>query len=318
MPLKHCPKCNKSNGPRSFFCSRCQQPFEKTLAKAKHLYVPLAAPIPHIATQPRYQSVPICNTTGPTSPTLKPNAFAGSLGTLNLDPGHEFDDLLGKTDALNILMASLAVYNQTKGRNRYHSVLVGGPSAGKSEIINRIVNVVGSDNVLRINSESASKAGMENEILSHPTELPAILAIEEIEKCNPDALLWLLSALDTRQEIIKVTARDGILRRKVPFVCVSTCNDLAKLERMHSGSIASRFTNKLHIPDMTDSMRREIFKLKIRAVPHSNEAWIDPAIDYCRSIGDLSMRKIESVLMCGQDRLLTGEYQRSLGATQKI
>jgi hypothetical protein len=311
MPLKTCRNCGIPNGPRAFYCGSCDEPFTATIAKSR------------VASQPKTQlayavSQPRTSVAATPIPTLRPDAFSDKVGLLNLDPKGQFDDLYGKTDALSVIMASLAVYNQTQGRNRYHSLLVGGPSAGKSEIANRIQNVVGPDNVLRINSESASKAGMENEILGCP-QLPPVLIVEEIEKIgDPQTLLWMLPALDTRQEIIKVTAKDGILRRKVPFVCIGTCNNLSKLERMHSGAIASRFTNKLFIPDMNDDMRYEILKTKIRILPNANEAWIPKAIDYCREIGDLSMRRIESVLMCGQDRLLTGEYQASLAATQRV
>lgn len=312
---KVCSACGHSCGPRNFFCTYCEEPFKKTIAKSKtiHSYVPLAAPVPHVATQPR---TVVCNTAGP---TLKPNAFADEGGILNLDPGSEFDDLYGKTDALSVVMASLRVFNQTGGRSRQHTLLIGSPAAGKSEILLRLSNVIGEENIMKINAESASKAGMENTILFYEGNLPPVLFLEEIEKTpHADSLLWTLPALDNRRKIIKVTAKDGIIPREVPFICIGTCNDIHKLNKFHSGSIASRFPNQLFIPDMDDNMRWNILKGKIKCLPNANDAWINPAIDYCRSVGNMSMRKIESVLMCGQDRLLTGEYQASLEATQKV
>jgi hypothetical protein len=235
MPNKICRSCHASVGPRSFKCSVCGSPFEGTIKKSQRMVFHNNSP-----TTTYNINIPISPQPQPAvATTLKPQMFSNNVGTLNLDPGDRFDDLYGKTDALSIIMASLAVYNQTRGRNRYHSLLIGGPSAGKTEMLNRIEETVGKENVLRFNSESASKAGIEEMILTYPSELPPVLIVEEIEKCpNPDSLGWMLPALDTRMQVEKVTAKEGPRSRPVPFISIGSCNSLAKLEKMHSGSIA--------------------------------------------------------------------------------
>lgn len=310
MPNKVCQSCGHSCGPRNFFCPCCEKPFTKTLKKAKHSYIPqmaLSTPPPAIA---------VSRMATPSS--IPAVAFkCEAPGILNLDPGNEFDDLYGKTDALNVVMSALAVYNQTNSRNRYHSLLIGSPAAGKSEIATRLMNVVGRENVLEVNAYDATKAGMEETILTYPGDLPPVLIYQELDKVkNEEAISWMLGALDTNQEIIRINKTDGLMRRKVPFISIATCNSLDKVKKFHGGAIADRFTNKLHVPDMTDDMRYAILTNKIKTLPNFNEKWVDKAIEYCHYVGDLSMRKLESVLMCGQDRLLTGEYQASLDATR--
>lgn len=309
---KFCPACDTHVGNATMYCS-CGHQFLKGSGSAPHAVAALPPAITRSA-DPISVFIPRIVV----GPTVTPYSFADSFGPLNLNPGDLFDDLYGKQEALGVIMAALAVYNQTNGRNRYHSLFIGGPSAGKTEIANRLEEMLGTDNVLRINSESASKAGMENAILEYPMQLPPVLIIEEIEKIgDPNTLLWMLPALDERRKIIKVTAKDGILTKPVPFICIGTCNNFGKLERMHSGAIASRFTNRLYIPDMDDDMRYKILLGKINKLSHYSEAWIEPAIKFCRESGDMSMRRLESVLMCGQDKLLTGEYQNTLRATSR-
>lgn len=317
MPFKLCPNqdCGEFCGVRSFHCPECGEPFPTTIKKAKGNV--------KIKVEGNRQSLVVnnnitVNPKGELKAAISPSFYADSCGQLNLDPGNLFDDLYGKEAAISITMSALNVYNTTGGSSRFNTLLIGSPAAGKTEVVNRIEKMVGEDNTLRFNSESASKAGMENEILNYPGDLPPLLIVEEIEKCHSDSLLWMLPTLDPlRQELIKVTSKEGMQRRKVPFICIGTSNDIDKLTKMHAGSIADRFPNKVFMRDMDDNTRRKILICKLQKLPYYNEAWIQPAIDYCREVGDMSMRKIEAVLLCGQDKLLTGEYQATLRAATR-
>jgi hypothetical protein len=177
-------------------------------------------------------------------------------------------------------------------------------------MVDAIENMVGTDQVFRFNCENASLAGIQDSILEHPGDLPPLMIAEEICKVkNPDDLLWMIAALDKRRELIKITARDGIRRRKIPFICIATCNNLEKLTKWHSGAVASRFSNKVFLDDMSDEIRAKILTESIKDLRNYDPAWIPKAIELGRKSGDMTMRTLESILVCGQEKLLTGEYQ---------
>lgn len=299
MPYKPCAKCDKLVGVRTLRCACGSETFVRLAKPARNS----VSVVNNITVNPSIDQ----------TKTVKPSFYADSCGTFNLDPGNAFDGLYGKDEPLSIILASLKAYNETRGESRYNCLAAGSVSAGKSELLNRIELMVGKENVFRFNGESASLAGVQNELLTYPGDIPSLLIAEEIDKCpNPDSLLWMLAALDTRRELIKISGREGIERRKVPFICLATCNSIEKLERWHSGAILSRFPNTFFIEDMTEEVMTLILTDKLKTLPYYDVAWIPPAIEFCRTIGNMQMRKIESVLMCGQEKLLTGEYQATL------
>lgn len=312
MPFKTCGKCQAKSGPRVLYC-KCGAPFIKTLKAFGHH---ITSKPKAVATVKNDANVVVNNNFmfqgNGSGFKFNPSDYHNSFGPLNLNPGTLFDDLYGKSDALTIIMSALKTYNDTDGAVRIHSLIIGSPSSGKTELLNRIELMVGKDQVFRTNSESMSKAGAENSILNFPGPLPPILIIEELEKTDPDNLRWLLSAIDTRQEIIKITAKEGVERRSVPFICIGTCNNLEKLQKMHSGSIASRFSNKVFVKDMDDSTLCKILIDNLHKIPNHDIRWAQAAIDLARELGEVSVRKCLAIMFCGREKLLTGEYAKIL------
>jgi hypothetical protein len=308
VPFKICPQCGTQTGPRTLYCHFCQAPFEKTLKKFGHT-VPVNTNTVNV-------NVSVAPSGKVKAQTINPKVFSDSCGELNLEPHNLFDDLYGKSEAVSIVMSALSLYNMTNGRSRVSNLICGGPASGKSEILNRFEQMLGRENVLRVNSETSTKAGIENEILNYPGNLPPVLMLEEIEKTQSD-LSWLLGILDGRGELIKVTAKEGMQRRRVPFICIATCNSLKKLEQMHSGSIASRFSNKIFIKDIDSSTMYQILLNKLKQIPNYDPCWIEPAIECCRQTGEFSIRRAEAILLCGQERLMDGSYQATLRATSQ-
>lgn len=311
---KTCVGCQEVNPSFNKNCQKCNAVFEKRV----NTYIPTGRPRgrPKKNTENLVLAAPRPEKTKATTEPVKfnPSYFADSPGVFNLDPGSLFRDLYGKDAQIDLIMSALRTYNDTMGQDRLHTLLVGDPSGGKSEITKRIIHMVGQENVLAFDGHSATVAGISNEILEYPGNLPPLLVIQEIEKSKAD-LSWLLGVLDTAAELVKVTARDGIRRRRVPFLCLATCNSLEKLESMHSKSIADRFIQKVFVKPMDEKTLFEMMKQEVRKIPDFSYSWIPEAIRLGKKRGDMSVRAIKGILLSGRERLLDGSYEKILAET---
>jgi hypothetical protein len=303
MPLKTCNACSTGNGPNAHACKGCGTPFSK---KGQTVHQMVASQPPAIV---RSVERPASNHG---VITIKPSFYENGDGAFNLNPNGAFDHLYGKDAALSLILSSLNAYNVTKGEIRPHCLAVGSPSSGKTTTLDAIERMVGKDNVFRFNAETASLAGVMNTILNWPDDnpLPPLLIAEEICKVkHPDDLLWMVQALDKHATIEKITARET-KKKVVPFLCIATCNNFNKLADWHSGAVASRFSsNTFYLDDMTDDIRRNILRETLKNIPNGNPAWIDKAIEFGHEVGKTTPRQLEGILVCGMEKLMTGEYQ---------
>ncbi len=188
-------------------------------------------------------------------------------------------------------------------------------NCGKTEVLRSLTKMLGSDAVMHFDATSTTSAGAK-QLLTESDKIPPVLCIEEIEKADEASLRWLLGVLDYRAEVRALKFRAGLVRRNVKLLCLATVNDFGLFGRMMDGALASRFSNKIYFPRPTREVLEKILEREI-AKSGGDVAWIAPALDYCLDKEDTNdPRRIITVCLCGREKLLTGEYQKVLAATQ--
>jgi hypothetical protein len=227
-----------------------------------------------------------------------------------------FAHIFDRDAQIGIVYQSIAVAMQSGFANRNHCVLYGPPGCGKSEILKSFKTAFGNDFVMEFDATSTTAAGARKELREVET-VPPILICEEIEKTDEGSLRWLLGVLDTRGEIRGCNYRDSSYARDAKLLCLATVNDLAKFNTAMSGALASRFSNKIKCPRPSRAVLERILDREIRKI-NGNAAWAKPAIDYCLNYeGTDDPRRAIAVALCGQDKLLSGEYQKWLQETSE-
>lgn len=217
--------------------------------------------------------------------------------------------------------ALLRGYN-TRWDKRFNCALIGPPGCGKSDICTTLRQTLGDDAVWELDAVATTKAGA-IKVLAERDVLPRIVVIEELEKCpTDDALSFLLSILDIRSAIRKVTAR-GNVEMEAKLFAVCTVNDEEKFLKMASGALADRFPTKIYFERPDRAMLARILKREIDEVDGSYE-WIKPCLDYCESaigtdgnIGVTSPRQVIAWCLTGGEKWVTGRFQEILNHTQK-
>lgn len=196
--------------------------------------------------------------------------------------------------------------------SRYHCALVGPPGCGKSDICQSIKRALGEDAVLEFDATATTAAGAMKELAEREI-LPRILLVEEIEKADEKAMSFLLSVLDLRSEIRKVTAR-ATIQRDTKLFAIATVNDVPLFQKLQAGALESRFANKLWFRRPTREQLSLILHREVTKI-NGDTAWIIPTLDYCESTDVTDPRTVTAICLCGREMLMTGEYQRMLADT---
>jgi hypothetical protein len=225
--------------------------------------------------------------------------------------GHIYD----RDSQIRIINSSLKAAQASGFEQRNHCLLWGKPGCAKTEALLGFEKMVGSHNVTKLDATSTTKAGAENLLLELDV-VPPILLIEELEKCNPLNLPWLLGVLDQRGEIIKTNARIGSQRKSAKCLCVATVNNLDELTRMMSGALASRFQHKIYFPRPNRTILEKILMREIIKV-NGSETWIGPILDYVLNIEKVNDPRRAISLLDGREKWLTNEYKDDLMAIRE-
>lgn len=194
---------------------------------------------------------------------------------------------------------------------RHHCLLYGQPGCGKTETLLAFEKIIGSTKVVKLDATATTKAGAENLILELKP-VPPIIIIEELEKCNPVNLPWLLGILDKRGEIIKTTGRKGYMRKEARCLCLGTVNNVDEFRNIMSGALASRFQHQIYFPRPTYAIMKQILEREIKEIEGGKMEWIEPALRQCIQFEACNDPRRAIAILDGGDRLLTEEYQKDL------
>lgn len=223
-----------------------------------------------------------------------------------------FEHLYGLESHIARVKSALAAGINSNWRNRFNTVLSGPPGCGKSDIALSMKAALGDGAVLSFDATSTTAAGL-IKTLNDLEIMPRVIIFEEIEKANADTLVPLLGIADQRGEINKTTAR-GSVDKSVKALCIATVNDFALFQRMQSGALDSRFSNKIHFSRPAREVSMRILRREIAKVD-GDQDWAEPALDYCESHGIVDVREMISICLCGADGLMDGSYQKMMDET---
>lgn len=304
MPMKTCKKCQHKCGPRSLYCPACKAPYINTLKAFGHIE------------QKNSQSVVVNNNINfSVSQQNKVPIPNFRTEDISLDPKHYFDHLVDRENQSNVLLSAARTAIESNFKIRNHVCLTGPACGGKTSLMESFSNTVGEDYIFRIDAPTSTQAGLVLDLLERAASIRFLL-VEEIEKVNSDHLRWLLGVMDERAEIRVCNAKSGYIQAPLPAMVIATCNDQEKLDKVMTGALSSRFSNKIYCPRIGRETMHKALKRYVDMI-NGDENWIEPAIAYCldeEKCDDL--RRMKAVLTEGRSRLLTGEYQSILRATR--
>jgi hypothetical protein len=214
------------------------------------------------------------------------------------------------------MMRPLRVAIGTDWEERHNTLLVGVPACGKSELMRRLKRMVGNDAVLEVDATSTTAKGLQD-ILAEKSIMPRVLLVEEIEKGSKELHEVLLSIMDTRGEIRKVTAR-GKIMQECRMVTICTANDMEKFRNSASGAIASRTDNVIYFQAASRATMYTIVlnRMKNLGLAEVKAAQIvNKVLDYAEGTDMWDTRSLISLAQCGGEDWLNGEYEKELAAT---
>ncbi len=236
-------------------------------------------------------------------------------GQIELEKNGFFDHIYERKHHVNIVYSALEAFKDSNMRNRFHCVLHGPPGCGKSDILISVSKMLGPENeaFIKFDATSMTEAGV-SKLLLESDFIPPVLIVEEIEKAPENHLRWLLGILDHRAEIRRTNFRIGNKARNVKMLCLATVNDLNLFKNSMSGALASRFAHEIYCPRPSRAVMEKILLREVERI-NGDTNWIEPTLSYC--IDDKGLddpRKVIPICLCGREKLLTGEYQKSLNA----
>jgi hypothetical protein len=236
--------------------------------------------------------------------------------TINLDRTGYFDHIFDREAAIEIMHSALATAVESDFQVRSASVIHGLPSSGKSTLVDAFAAMIGEENVYRIDCTCATQAGILTELMDAGTPIPyKLLILEEAEKVNPDQLRFLLAVMDQRAEIRVINSRVGYFHARWAPLTFATVNNMEKFQKVMGGALASRFSNQIYTPAITeDGIKRAICGAIASINPDAR--WAEAAFTYCKQYEpNADIRRMSAIAACGRDRLLDGSYQRILRQT---
>lgn len=236
---------------------------------------------------------------------------------VNIPQNHDsfFSHIYDRNEQIHVVLSAIKASITSDWRNRFHTVLWGKPACGKTEIFMAVRKMLGDDAVLMFDATNTTQAGAIKD-LTERSVLPRIMIVEEIEKADENSLRWMLSVLDQRAEIRKVTYRRSI-QRDMQLLTFATVNNHELFRRLMSGALFSRFANHLYCPRPDTMILRKILNREINQVQTGDSRWIEPTLEYAQRHNIYDPREVKSICLCGGDDLLTGKYQLILDKLRK-
>jgi len=279
-----------------------------------HLRISLSAHFdpPWVVMEEGQEPAPADIVEGPDTVDTIPPAIERPIGTINLDlPEDTFSRIYGRESQIRRIVDAISVGKDTNWLKRKHTLLSGPPGCGKTETMLTLAHALGKEGESWIwfDATSTSKAGAIESLMKAPV-LPPILFVEEIEKVQESSLRWLLSVMDERGEIRRTNYRVGSQVKSARLTIIATANNVDILRAMDSSALYSRFGNRIHFPSPDREVMEKILTREITEI-NGNQQWVNETLNFgFDKMGIRDSREILNILLCGRDRLLTGEYQR--------
>ena len=236
---------------------------------------------------------------------------------INLDKGNYFDGLVDREDQINALLSAVNAYTSSGFSIRPHTLLWGEPASGKTTLMERLVNMVGEDAVYKIDATTSTQSGLITDLFERSIR-PNFILIEEAEKVkDKEHLNFLLGVMDQRAEVRICNSRIGNLHMHLPALVIANVNDINKFDSFASRALSSRFSNRIYCPNISQDIMRQAIYNDVAAI-HPKMEWVYKAIEYCSKYEkNADIRRISTIVACGQDNLLNGSYQSILRRTTR-
>jgi energy-coupling factor transporter ATP-binding protein EcfA2 len=238
----------------------------------------------------------------------------GKLPSMDVNTLPEFKDLYGIDMQIKMMLTSIIAAYQTNGKRKAHTVLFGPAGCGKTTVLDKLDDLLGKENVVRLDAPCMTKSGLET-LLLEMKHIPAVIIIEEIEKCSENNLRTLLGIMDERSEICKTTV-SGSVTRSVNSLIFATVNDIEKFNKYLDGALSSRFKNKVFFPRPSEQTLNMILERDISKNGGKKE-WVKPVLDFAKELNVTDPRMILSWLING-DRLLDGSFQKDYREMERL
>lgn len=225
-----------------------------------------------------------------------------------------FDHLYGLEFKVEMARDALEAGIMSQWNNRFHTVFYGPPGCGKSDICQSIKRALGEDAVMEFDATATTGAGAIKDLAEREI-LPRVMIVEEIEKADEKALSFLLSVMDMRAEIRKVTARATIERSTKLFI-IATVNNMDLFKKMAAGALASRFSTKVKFGRPSREQLEMILQREVAKV-QGDFAWIDPCLNYCDKQHITDPRQVSALCLTGRDKWINGRFVQMLADTSE-
>lgn len=224
----------------------------------------------------------------------------------------------GRAAQLRLLFGAIETAVASDFRVTPHLLLDGPPGGGKSHALRLLKSFLGPDGFLEIDGPTTTRAGLE-QIFLKTTNHPPVLIIEEIDRADSGVYEVLLAITDDRREVRKTVHRMQTAREVVTLV-IAAANDRIVFDRRlggtpeNPGRLSSRF-QKIYFPQPGAAELGRILTREARHYPDFKIEWVDACLELMRVRGETDPRKAIRWLS-GRDRLLDGQYQRDLAASE--
>jgi len=244
------------------------------------------------------------------------------VGSVNLDfPPDTFARLYGRDAQIRRTMDALILGRDTGWTKRKHTLLLGPPGCGKTELMLILSRAMGKEGEAWtwFDATSTTKAGAIEQLMQ-ATVSPPILFVEEIEKTHESSLRWLLGLMDERGEVRRTNYRVGNQVKALKKCVVATCNNDQLLKAMDAGALYSRFANRVYCPEPSREVLEKILLREVKEVIQSDTdrdyEWVQRALEFgYDECGIRDPRELINMVLCGRDRLLDESYQADFKAT---
>ena len=148
--------------------------------------------------------------------------------------GHDaFRGVYGRGAHIRVCLSAVWSFVESGGERANHVLLYGLPACAKTQILLGLERIFGPGSVLRLDSTSTTRAGLERLIFEKLRQVPPLIFMEEIEKAQEGAAG--VAGGDGRPPWFRKVTHNLVRLRSVHFLGMATANDKARFDLMMGG-----------------------------------------------------------------------------------